>query len=860
MERDLLEDMIRHFADPRYLRVDDRPLFLIYRPALVPEPRATFERWRSAIETATGERVLLLMAQSFEDWDPRPYGLDGAVEFPPHKLAIDLPERAGEVEPFSPDFAGSVRNYDDLIAEAARVAVPDFPLVRTVVPSWDNEARRPGRGLTFAGSSPASYQHWLSSSIGWARKHPLETEPLVFVNAWNEWAEGAYLEPDVYFGAAYLNATRRAVVSLPRSGEHRRIVLVGHDAARHGAQQLLLALGKTFSRQFGFEVEFLLLAGGDLLSSYQEVGEVHVFEASDPRADDLIVSLLNRGFDQAIANTTVSGPMVARLDGAGFRVVSLIHEMGAFIADRGWTDAARAVASSAARIVFPAEFVRERFSTIAPVSIDKSVIAHQGLYRDSMVQGDKESQRISVRTELGITSASHIVLGVGFADLRKGVDLFVQTAVIASRIAPNLHFVWVGGGDRHVRHWLIDAAPTGAHSNVTIIEHTENIDRYYSAADVLFVSSREDAFPSTVMEAMSVGLPVVGFAGCTGTESLIERAGRVVDAFDLEAVVAGISGLIQGETPEGVEARRQIIADEFRFDDYAFCLEKELEPDTAGITVIVPTFNYAALLGQRMAGIFSQTHPVFEVIVLDDASTDNTVDTLAEIGRDSRRDFRVVQRETNSGSVWRQWLDGVRMARSEYVWIAEADDDAEPGLLKALIAPFVGADTAPAFAFCDSAQIDGEGRRLGDSYRPYLDEHAGDRFHTDFRMKGSDFLRRHMTVRNLILNASSVLFRRDLLLQVLEEHMDDLVQLRFAGDWIVYSRLCELGDVAFISNPLNIHRRHAGLTLGSNPSDHIAEIELVHGMLTRRLDLPARVQAEQKEYREELLKTLGSGG
>jgi hypothetical protein len=186
-------------------------LFIVYRPSLIPEAASAIERWRDAVASATGEIPMLLMAQAYDDIDPRAYGFDGAVEFPPHKLAAHLRESRDDLELLDPAFAGTVRSYDDLVDAARNEPVPPYPLIRTVTPSWDNEARRPGLGLSFAGQTPAAYEEWLRQSIRYARDHPLESESLVFVNAWNEWAEGAYLEPDVHFGWAYLNATGRAV-------------------------------------------------------------------------------------------------------------------------------------------------------------------------------------------------------------------------------------------------------------------------------------------------------------------------------------------------------------------------------------------------------------------------------------------------------------------------------------------------------------------------------------------------------------------------------------------------------------------------------------------------------------------------
>jgi hypothetical protein len=207
----MVADFARHFADPRYIRVQGRPLLMIYRPALIPDPSTKITQWRHIFQDRFQEDPVLVMAQSFDDTDPRPYGLDGAIEFPPHKLKHQINPINADLELLDEEFKGKAYSYDELVRASLKEPVPPYPLIKTAVPSWDNDARQPGTGLVLTGSTPEKYESWLSRLLQGALEQPFLNDPLVCVNAWNEWCEGAYLEPDLHFGAAYLNATARAV-------------------------------------------------------------------------------------------------------------------------------------------------------------------------------------------------------------------------------------------------------------------------------------------------------------------------------------------------------------------------------------------------------------------------------------------------------------------------------------------------------------------------------------------------------------------------------------------------------------------------------------------------------------------------
>ncbi|WP_115576447.1 glycoside hydrolase family 99-like domain-containing protein [Xanthomonas campestris] len=235
-----LEPFLR---DSRYIRVDGRPLVILYRPSLLPDAACTLDRWRTYCRECGIGELFLCMVQ-FDKLDPREYGFDAAVEFPPHKVAAGLPSINDQVEIINPGYQGSIVDYAGVVEKALSDAKPEFDLIRGVFPSWDNDARKPGRGYTVARSSPARYRTWLRGAVDYSRKFPVRGESLVFVNAWNEWAEGAHLEPDRRYGYAYLEATRRALRQPVKPRMPERVAVIIHAFYPELLPEMLKELGE----------------------------------------------------------------------------------------------------------------------------------------------------------------------------------------------------------------------------------------------------------------------------------------------------------------------------------------------------------------------------------------------------------------------------------------------------------------------------------------------------------------------------------------------------------------------------------------------------------------------------------------
>ena len=219
------------------------------------------------------------------------------------------------------------------------------------------------------------------------------------------------------------------------------------------------------------------------------------------------------------------------------------------------------------------------------------------------------------------------------------------------------------------------------------------------------------------------------------------------------------------------------------------------------VTIVTPNYNHAQYLPQRIDSILAQTFQDFELLILDNASTDNSREVIESYTR--HQNVRAAFNAENNGSPFKQWNLGLSQAKGEYVWFAESDDYADHSLLETLVDrldrhPRVG------LAVCQSWTVDQDGKPLG-NYRDLL-EHRDHSSHwrEDYVNAGHDECKNYMFWHNTIPNASAVLWRRE----ILERAGGAPTDMRLCGDWMAYINVLHLSDIAFVSTPLNYFRQH----------------------------------------------------
>jgi len=235
-----IRELLPVLADRRYIQVRGEPLLLVYRANVIPEVERTLETWREVAAAELGLDLHLAAVQSFGFGDPRPTGFDAAVEFPPHttRFLVDHDRVPG----VDPRFAGYLEDYRAVMHHQLALELPDYRWYRGAMPSWDNTARRGHLAHILLGSSPEAYEQWLRKLVLQALCRSSVDEPLVFVNAWNEWGEGTHLEPDEEHGRAWLEATDAALRDALRQFHASRGRALSPDGAAEHLRSSLPAL------------------------------------------------------------------------------------------------------------------------------------------------------------------------------------------------------------------------------------------------------------------------------------------------------------------------------------------------------------------------------------------------------------------------------------------------------------------------------------------------------------------------------------------------------------------------------------------------------------------------------------------
>jgi ubiquinone/menaquinone biosynthesis C-methylase UbiE len=205
----LIKSMAPYFADKRYIRVGDKPLLLIYRANVFKNIEHTIQTIRQEARQSQGLELYLVLCEAYGSGKKEiEAGFDAIYEFPSAYSHTQEIRPTKPVKKFHSQFSGMIRDYKRLAEFYKSRPEPDYRRFPGVTLAWDNTARKKDAAVILENFSIESYESWLKSCVSRAQNIAIEDEQFIFINAWNEWAEGTYLEPDAKYGMEYLLATK----------------------------------------------------------------------------------------------------------------------------------------------------------------------------------------------------------------------------------------------------------------------------------------------------------------------------------------------------------------------------------------------------------------------------------------------------------------------------------------------------------------------------------------------------------------------------------------------------------------------------------------------------------------------------
>ncbi|BCW93432.1 MAG: hypothetical protein KatS3mg007_1326 [Thermoanaerobaculum sp.] len=824
--------MIPYFRHQHYIRVEGRPLLLIYRAHFLSNPAAVAESWRKRARDLGLPDPFLVACQTFGFFgNPEELGFDAVCQFPAHAPigVAELPDLSGYFRGQNPAFEGRVVEYQRVAAYYLEQLKRKTSLFPAVMPSWDNTPRRKTRATIFLGSSPRKYRKWLAEAAQHALVSLPESRRLVFVIAWNEWAESNYLEPDLRLGYANLKATADALLQVASTAPGSwKILFVAHDAQLAGAQLIALEVIRWIREKTNVRVFTLLLGEGPLAEDIAKFSPVlswgQLQDLTPEQRETRLREFVGGGVDLIVGNTVVAGRIYDDLAFLNAPIITHIHELRRAI-DFYAHDVAQKTIDRSSGFIACSHAVRDSLVSAFGVADHKVCTAHSFLTRTKLPDPlvNQEDKR-RLRQQLGLPERAILVAGCGRGmAFRKGADLFCELALaLGKRLGDSIHFYWVGSFDNYTEEpgfgkWIDYWAKLnarGVERYVTFLGFHPDPLLVLSACDIFALTSREDPFPLVMLEAAACGLPIVYFKDSGGANEFVgEDCGIGVPFGDVPRMAEAVESLASNEElrqSKGLQAARRV-KQEYLPDHqipklFSFCRKFAGKPPA--VSVVVTNFNHGRYLPKRLETILNQSFQDFELILVDDASTDGSAEWLSSFQSMPRVTVKLFKQ--NSGSPFGRWGEALSIASGELVWIAEADDWCEVGFLKSLVPLF--ADPSLVFAYCTSYFADEEDRVEGlYTNVPYLSELDREKWLRSYVAEGREEVATALGIRNVVLNISSVLFRRSVVNPAI---LEQISTMRFAGDWLFLLSLAQKGRVGFLATPLNFHRRHRASVIG----------------------------------------------
>lgn len=660
-------------------------------------------------------------------------------------------------------------------------------------------------------------------------------------------AELGYKTTSLFFNSSLMKAED---AHYTRINGHETYLFIAHNLSLAGAEMLLLHLLQWIYKHTAIKTYVLVLKKGNdsvsLTDQYAQVSNVIMLSKLRPceTDEDIFKALyaITGPVDCIYGNTIVSATVYDMLKGYGVPYITHIHELGESIKRYISKDTVIQLQNESGPVIACSNPVKTYLQDTLGINKDRVFMVNEFICPEK-----SDTMPIAqLREVLGLPVNKTLIWGCGTIYWRKGTDYFIETAAQLQSLGyHDFTFIWIGDNywDKQGpewgswREWENFIMQNNLADKVKFLGLKDSPRSYFAAGDMFFLPSREDPYPLVCLEAAEKSLPILCFDESGGMPEFVGLdCGIVIPKADCIKAAQSIAKLIDDPSLRkklGENARNKLLHNHTDIVTVPQILKisRHILNKKPLVSVIVPIYNQAPFLKQRLDSILNQTFKDYEILILDDCSTDPS---LLEVEPYLSYPFvRLLKNTQNSGSPFAQWEKGISMAEGSFIWIAEGDDMSELNFLETLLPMFNTPDIN--LVFCNSNLINTKNEITPNHYL-HNGHYKGlgfeaNKWYDDYVEEGILEIENALCVRNTIPNVSAVLFRASEIKQI---DFTACQQFNTCGDWYVYIQLVKKGKIAYKTASLNYHRVHKESVVAKfrkSSTDTISDYYKMHYMI-----------------------------
>lgn len=764
----LIHEFIKMMKDPRYIRHNGKPVLLVYRIKIIPNWLETARIWREECRKAgLGEIHLCSIRFGLEPLEgmPEQHGLDSYVLFPPQDTRfVDVKSKVNDL---NSNFGGTMYSYDEVVeGDLARFKPGyEWPVHRGAMLGWDNTARRLTSARVFVGCTPMRYRSWVKQILEQEDKHNANNESLLFINAWNEWAEGTTLEPDQQYGRGYLEATKSVIqkynVSFKNAAESSATIIPSQEAkSKYIKRYTPLPKVHRLEGKLAFENSKPTVLLCAHISGHQLFGGERSFI-------DMIKTLKRLSFNVVVTTPSNNNKAyLATLSEYAHAIYSFPYPqwMANREADKRLViQFANLIAKYDVSIVYsntivllePAEAAR-RMGRISLthirelITFDDSLRERIGLPVQDIVKTVFDRYDFSIansaatemvfarkgRTFYAPNAVDHIEVespndlgevikfGIVSSNIpKKGINDFIEVVKKCQDFSTLVEFVVIGPDNQYTEVWKDQLAKGLLPSNLKFAGYRDTPKEAMSEINVLLnLSQFAESFGRTVAEAMSARRPVIAYEWGALPELVIPGKNGYLAPFGDTSAVAdfvrklahdpklitklGNAGFKHVTTNFSLEALHTKLHGAFnaikKTSQWKNLASQGLtKPQLHNVTVVIPVFNAPMEVKNCLDSALLHTPEDVEILVIDDGSSDPEISMLLTSFAGSR--LKVLRNKTNIGYTRTVNL-GIEIAGTNDVILLNSDTIVTPNWIEAMRASaYARPDIGTVTAMSDNA-------------------------------------------------------------------------------------------------------------------------------------------------------------